>query len=62
MYRLHQHEISLLLQIIDRLHRGDDAVNLRQAIAEDVLRLLDADFLASFVWSEKRKRFEDAAS
>jgi DNA-binding CsgD family transcriptional regulator len=51
--------MKLMLSIIDRLHRGTDSVELRQLIADDVLRLTKADMLASFVWNEQCQRFED---
>ncbi len=54
--------MKLMLGIIDRLHRGTDSVELRQSIADDVLRLTKADMLASFVWNEQLQRFEDVVS
>src|SRR5256885_1926947 len=62
MYRLQQQEAVSLLKIVNNLGQVDDTHALRESIAEDVLRLLRADYLASFVWNDATQRFEDAVS
>lgn len=59
-YRPTEQEIKLILDIIGKLHRCTDSRDLRQSIADDLLRLTEADMLASFVWNESLQRFEDA--
>lgn len=62
MYRLRQKEAELLLSIIERLNQGDDIAGMRRAIGEDLLRLMQADYLASFVWNDVHQRFEEAVA
>ncbi|MEW6141282.1 MAG: helix-turn-helix transcriptional regulator [Thermodesulfobacteriota bacterium] len=53
-------EITLFLRIVDKLYRSHHRDQLRHEIAEDLLRLLKADFLASYIWNEERRVFEHA--
>jgi len=55
---LRQSDVNLLLGIIDKLHGSHDRDILRAEIADDLLRLLEADFLASFIWNQKTELFE----
>ena len=51
-------EVKLLFRIFGKLSRSHDQDSLRKEISEDLLRLLKADFLASFIWSQDRQVFE----
>ncbi len=51
-------EVKLLLRIFEKLSRTQDQDTLRKEISEDLLRLLNADFLASFIWNQDQKVFE----
>lgn len=61
MYRANDREIRQLLGIIEKLGRSTDSRPLRQSIADDLLQLLQADMLASFVWNDRLHQFEDVA-
>lgn len=61
MYRPSDREMKQLLGIIEKLGRGVDSRPLRQSIADDLLQLVQADMLASFVWNEQLQQFEDVA-
>lgn len=39
-----------------------DSVEIRAAVGESLIRLLDADFYASYVWNAKDRRFADGVS
>jgi DNA-binding CsgD family transcriptional regulator len=52
-------EVQLLLAIIEKLSLSQDQNALRLSIADDLLCLLQSDFLASFIWNEKRQFFEE---
>lgn len=60
-YQATPEELHLLLGIIEKLNRCIDSRPLRQLVADDLLRLIKADILASFVWNEQLQQFEDAA-
>jgi len=53
-------EVSRLLSIIEKFSGTLDKYALRREIAEDLLRLLHSDFIASFIWNEDRNKFMDA--
>lgn len=61
MYRTTDTEMQQLLGIIDKLGRSTDSRPLRQSIADDLLKLTQADMLASFAWNEPLQQFEDVA-
>lgn len=50
--KLHQ-----LQSVIDNLTSSRDSVELRTKAAAGLLELLDADYLASYVWDARRQRF-----
>ena len=50
-------EVRLLCGIVDRLARDADAESVREGIADDLLRLVRADYFASFVWDEPTGTF-----
>lgn len=55
---LKRDELNLLLKIIEKLYSSHDRDTLRERIAEDLLRLLKADYLASFIWNPRNEMFE----
>lgn len=61
MYRTTDREMKQLLSIIEKLSRSTDSRPLRQSIADDLLKLVHADMLASFVWNDQMQQFEDVA-
>jgi DNA-binding CsgD family transcriptional regulator len=60
LQELSSSEINRLLSIINKLSGTLDKYTLRREIAEDLLRLLHSDFIASYIWEEDRKKFIDA--
>jgi len=52
-------EVKLLFSIFEKLSESQDQKTLRISIADDLLRLLRSDFLASFTWNEERQVFEN---
>jgi DNA-binding CsgD family transcriptional regulator len=58
-YRLKDQEMQLMLGIIDKLNRSTNSKQIRQAIANDLLALTNADMFASFVWNDSLQRFDD---
>lgn len=50
-------EIGLFGGIVAKLERCGIGMNVRDVIIDDVIRLLRADFGASYVWSSKARRF-----
>lgn len=52
-------EVRLLFTILEKLSRTQDQNTLRISIANDLLKLLRSDFLASFTWNDKRQMFEN---
>jgi DNA-binding CsgD family transcriptional regulator len=61
MYQASHQEMKQLLGIIEKLGQSQDSRDLRQAIADDLLRLTQGDMLASFVWNDRLNQFEDVA-
>ncbi|MEJ2716914.1 MAG: helix-turn-helix transcriptional regulator [Deltaproteobacteria bacterium] len=57
---LKRSDVTLLLRIIEKLSNCHDRDTLRREIGEDLLRLLEADFLASYIWNPDRNVFEHA--
>jgi len=55
---LKANEVKLLFRIFEKFSRSQDRDTLRNEISEDLLRLLKADFLASFIWNQDQKVFE----
>lgn len=55
---LKQGELALLLRIVEKLSRSQDHYGLRQQVAEDLLRLLRADYFASYIWSPESGSFK----
>ncbi len=51
-------ELRLFGEIISRLERMDHASDAREAIFGDVVRLIRADYAASFVFNKSAKKFE----
>ena len=51
-------EVKLLFRIFEKLSRSQDQDALREEMSADLLRLLKADFLASFIWNQDRQVFE----
>ncbi len=60
--KLNGNDLNLLLTIIDKLYGSHDRYTLRAQVAEDLLRLLKADYLASFIWNPRKKMFEHVVS
>lgn len=48
-----------LLRVIENMARGYGHAEIRTRIGEDLLRLLRADYFASYVWDPARKVFAD---
>ena len=53
-------ELMLFGDIVARLARADNDMDIRAGVLRDVVRLVKADFAASFVWSPLAGRFEGA--
>ena len=51
-------ELRLFGEIVARLERFDSDADLRTAIFRDVIRLVRADFAASYIWNDPAQRFE----
>ena len=51
-------EVKLLLKIVEKLSLSLDQETLRQEIAEDMLRLIKADFFVSFIWNPDKHIYE----
>ena len=56
--KLKASEVKLLFRMFEKLSRSQDQDTLREEISDDLLRLLKADFLASFIWNQDRQVFE----
>jgi DNA-binding NarL/FixJ family response regulator len=56
---LNSAEVKLLLGIFEKLSASGDQDDLRRNIADDLLNLLRADFLASFIWNQDRQFFDN---
>ena len=62
MYAPTREELRLLLDIVASLHHGDSSRRIRQDIAQALLQLLRADYLASYVRNTASGRFEDCVA
>ena len=51
-------DLKLFGDVVARLQRMDPSVDLRQSILPDLLRLLRADFVASYVWQSESANFQ----
>lgn len=51
-------ELTLLFRILEKLSRSQDQDSLRKEISQDLLTLLNSDFLASYIWNPDRQVFE----
>lgn len=51
-----------LLHVAECLSYGLDSAEIRTAVGDSLIRLLDADFYASYVWSGKDRMFSDGVS
>lgn len=51
-------ELTLFADVVARLRVHDGASDIRAAIIDDVVRLVRADFAASFVWNRQSRRFD----
>jgi len=52
-------ELKLLFSILEKLSRSHDQKVFRECISEELLSLMQADYLASFIWNQDRQVFED---
>ncbi len=57
LQNLNPFEVKLLFGILEKLYQSNDRDALRIGIADDLLRLLHSDYLASFIWNEDRQVF-----
>ena len=55
---LNTDEMNLLMGIFEKLSESGDPDDLRKKVAEDLLELLRADFLASFIWNRESRFFD----
>lgn len=62
MYAPTRKELHLLLEIIASLHHGDSSRRVRQEMAQAILQLLRADYLASYVKNTTTGCFEDCVA
>jgi len=62
MYTPSQEELKALLEIIAKLSHADSHRASRRDISADLLRLLHADYLASYIWNPHSGRFEDCVA
>ncbi|URK86430.1 LuxR family transcriptional regulator (plasmid) [Rhizobium sp. RCAM05350] len=53
-------ELRLFGDIIAKLERIDSEQDVRTLVFDDVVRLVRADFAASFIWNEHARRFDGA--
>lgn len=51
-----------LLHVTECLSYGLDSAEIRTAVGEALLELLDADYFASYVWNSVARRFEEGVS
>lgn len=51
-----------LLYATECLSHGLDSSSIRMGLGEALLKLLDADYFASYVWSPKERKFSEAVS
>lgn len=59
MYQATTDDFTLVLKIIAGLQQGQTSHSIRQDVASDILTLLRADYLASYVMNNRTGRFED---
>ena len=59
LQNLNTSDLRLLFRITENLSAERNTKALRQVIAKDLIELLRADFLASFIWDEDRQIFDD---
>jgi len=59
LHALNAGEVDLLLGIFEKLSGSGDKDELRRNIGDDLLDLLHADFLASFIWNEECGFFDN---
>lgn len=59
LQNLNGSEVRLLFGILDKLSSGHDQDALRKDIANELLRLLKSDFIASFIWNQDHGVFEN---
>jgi len=52
-------EVKLLFGIIEKLSASHDQDALRKDIFNDLLDLLKSDFIASFIWNDGQRVFEN---
>jgi DNA-binding CsgD family transcriptional regulator len=62
MYAPTRDELRQLLEIIASLHHGDSSRRIREQVAQAMLELLRADYLASYVRNAATGRFEDCVA
>lgn len=60
LQNLKENEVKLLFKIFEKLSLSLDQDTLRQEIVEDMLRLLKADFFASYIWNPEKQIYEQA--
>ncbi|WP_286182358.1 helix-turn-helix transcriptional regulator [Rhizobium sp. ICMP 5592] len=51
-------ELRLFGDVVARLSRLDNDVEARTAVFEDIVKLVRADFAASYIWNDRLRRFE----
>jgi DNA-binding CsgD family transcriptional regulator len=59
IYDMTSEEVSLLTGIVARLCRPEPEEDFREEVFPSILKLLRADFLASFRWNRDAQRFDD---
>jgi DNA-binding CsgD family transcriptional regulator len=59
---LSQKETGIVFKIMHQLTQSRDAADLRQSVGALLLSLLDAQYLASYVWDPASRRFVDRVS
>lgn len=59
IYDMTSQEVQLLTRIVARLCQPEPASDLREEVFPSILKLLRADFLASFRWNRATNAFED---
>lgn len=62
MYAPTQHEFNALLEIIDRLNQAESSCEAREDISANLLELLHADHLASYVWNQEAGAFQECVA
>lgn len=62
MYAPTQHEFNALLEIVGRLNQAESSRGSREDICADLLELMQADHLASYVWNQEADAFGDCVA